>query len=315
MKCFNCGTELIPGNFFCEKCGTELNNNSAYSEASLIGNKNVIAGDVIGTKSETNISGNATIINDADETKKISKCHICGKYVRLLENYNCPYCNKFTCKDCFNIEKNNCKECISIINSSGLLPSFAKVQLSNATDLFYDEGNVQEAYKIICQLYELYPETQEILDLYFPVLKEVSGNEKTLYEINKFSADTLPANLVKLEILLEEQKPYEAEILLNHINKKWNKFNIVNIYNVLFYAAMYKNTKHPDFLKKAKELIKTFKGNSKLERTWDWKLSDLLEFFDGKPFSYADWNGCFEFDIYYSFMNKPILGLGPKIDS
>ena len=128
--CGNCGTKLPEKKNYCPKCNKEWpiftkfcgdcgfkfdsdgSANATDSNSGLsMGNKNVIAGDVIGKKNETNISGNATIIKSEDETKKTAKCHICGRIVLRIDGYICPECGEFTCRACYVHEIGKCVVC------------------------------------------------------------------------------------------------------------------------------------------------------------------------------------------------------------
>ena len=67
---------------FCPECGFRLASSVVPKTSGVsVGDKNVVAGDlnVIGKKEEFNVSGNATIIKQTDDTKKIETCPICGK--------------------------------------------------------------------------------------------------------------------------------------------------------------------------------------------------------------------------------------------
>ena len=111
-KCVKCGAELAIKMRFCPECGAPQDGNKSASSAGLsMGDKNVIAGDVIGRKEETNIAGNATIIKSEDQTKLVKECHICGKKVRIIDGFDCPSCRAFTCADCYDKENNCCKNC------------------------------------------------------------------------------------------------------------------------------------------------------------------------------------------------------------
>lgn len=133
--CGNCGTKLPEKKNFCPNCNKEwpltmkfcgecgfkfgsdgAANKSGSNNGLSMGDKNVIAGDVMGKKDETNISGNATIIKNEDESKKTAKCHVCGSIVLRIEGYDCPVCGQFTCKNCYVPEAAMCKTCR---NSSG----------------------------------------------------------------------------------------------------------------------------------------------------------------------------------------------------
>ena len=110
-KCINCGLELPLNMKFCGECGTKQDGSTPKSSGFSMGDKNVIAGDVIGSKEETHISGNATIIKNEDQTKQVKKCHICGSFIPVVDGYDCPECGEFTCEDCFDLSKRICKSC------------------------------------------------------------------------------------------------------------------------------------------------------------------------------------------------------------
>lgn len=159
MKCPNCNAENAEGMKFCGECGTKLpdpmnhcpNCNKDWpinmkfcgdcgfkfgggsaagtgigSGAIAMGDKNVIAGDVVSnvstvnntsnvdnsntTINTTNNTTNTTVIN-SDETAKLAKCHICGSLQKITSGYECPVCHEYTCNTCFVVAKNCCKSC------------------------------------------------------------------------------------------------------------------------------------------------------------------------------------------------------------
>ena len=113
-KCVSCGAELSLKMKFCPECGTNQDGSTPKSSGFSMGDKNVIAGDVIGSKEETHISGNATIIKNEDQTKQVKKCHICGSFIPVVDGYDCPECGEFTCEDCFDLKYRVCNSCVSL---------------------------------------------------------------------------------------------------------------------------------------------------------------------------------------------------------
>ena len=111
-KCIQCDAELAIKMRFCPECGAPQDGSKSAGGSGLsMGDKNVIAGDVIGHKEETHIAGNATIIKNEDQTKQVKVCHICGRRVRIVDGFDCPSCGAFTCADCYDAESNCCKNC------------------------------------------------------------------------------------------------------------------------------------------------------------------------------------------------------------
>lgn len=139
MKCSVCGYENPDGSKFCSECGAKIeyrcphcgeiiNNKSKFcpncgnrfdsvatSEKSgmAIGDKNVIAGDVYGSKEDYHFAGNATIIQNSDDSKKLNVCSICGKHIPVSEGYTCPECGRFVCSSCYDPKYEKCNDCVN----------------------------------------------------------------------------------------------------------------------------------------------------------------------------------------------------------
>ena len=144
--CVKCGVELSPTAKFCSQCGAKQDGSSAKTLS--MGDKNVVAGDVIGSKEETNIAGHATIFKNDDETKKIDKCHECGKWMTVIEGYECRKCHKFTCSACYNTSIRSCLCCSqeeSIKNAQETQKSAEVIQESQESQK--TEGAIQEPQK------------------------------------------------------------------------------------------------------------------------------------------------------------------------
>lgn len=114
-KCPSCGNIVGEGALFCQFCGTRLDGKKAptASDGFAMGDKNVIAGDVFGSKEDIHISGNATIVKNTDDTKKLQVCSVCGKHVMASEGYTCPECGRFVCSSCYDSEHGMCVDCRS----------------------------------------------------------------------------------------------------------------------------------------------------------------------------------------------------------
>lgn len=110
--CVKCGVQLPLNAKFCSQCGMRQDGGAAARGGLAMGDKNVVAGDVIGSKEETHIAGHATIIKNVDETKKTDTCHQCGNIVVVLDGYQCTRCNSFTCRDCYDTVRRSCHSCL-----------------------------------------------------------------------------------------------------------------------------------------------------------------------------------------------------------
>lgn len=139
--CENCGHVVPQGFKRCTNCGVALTAKS--TEGVGLGDKNVIAGDINSTihhnenivdntvlhnesytnnynssnqvyNTNNNITNTSTtnIINQ-DETKKMVRCHICGKHIVITNAITCRKCGNVICTSCFNDVDKSCIECSS----------------------------------------------------------------------------------------------------------------------------------------------------------------------------------------------------------
>jgi len=135
-KCPECGFELIDNAKFCEECGTKVPRdkecpdchtvvpltakfcmecgyrfgaNAPAAHNISIGNKNAIAGDVIGKQFK--FGDNATFINNEDETRKLVQCHICNRNMAIADSIECPHCHEFVCEHCYDRKTLLCLNC------------------------------------------------------------------------------------------------------------------------------------------------------------------------------------------------------------
>ena len=119
-KCIQCGAELPLKAKFCFGCGAPQDEAAPASSSINMGDKNVIAGDVIGQKVagdnvQSKIMGNVINNTFTDESKQVKRCHICGAMVPIIEAFFCPECNEFTCVNCYDKHKNLCTSCIPFV--------------------------------------------------------------------------------------------------------------------------------------------------------------------------------------------------------
>lgn len=114
-KCVSCGATIALRMKFCPECGANQSGESAKPKfnaaAFAMGDKNVIAGDVVGHREETHIAGSATIIKNEDQSKQVKRCHVCGSLMLITQGFDCPECGEFTCENCYDADKNCCNDC------------------------------------------------------------------------------------------------------------------------------------------------------------------------------------------------------------
>ena len=114
-KCVSCGATIALRMKFCPECGApqsgEAQKPKFNAAAFAMGDKNVIAGDVVGHQETTHVAGNATIIKNEDQSRQVKRCHICGSLVLITEGFDCPECGQFTCGKCYDADQNCCNDC------------------------------------------------------------------------------------------------------------------------------------------------------------------------------------------------------------
>ena len=184
LKCSNCGAELDSGAKFCMECGTpvpqvkkcpkcskelpleakfcfgcglKLEGSATTSSGLSLGDKNVIAGDVVGEKvdgdsfSGDKILGNVTHTTYnttvTDETKSVNTCSICGVHMTNDTGHTCPKCSKPVCSDHFNAVLLCCKSCAD----KELMGSRERCRVCGRTLLPNQEFICRICHKTVCE--------------------------------------------------------------------------------------------------------------------------------------------------------------------
>ena len=137
-ECPDCHFKAALNAKFCKKCGHRFGANAqaAHNAGVSIGDKNVIAGDVISSASSAGASSaggvsmgdknviagdvigkklvvekGATFINNEDETKRLVQCHICKRNMAIADSIECPRCHEFVCEHCYDRKALLCLHC------------------------------------------------------------------------------------------------------------------------------------------------------------------------------------------------------------
>ena len=219
-KCIKCGFELTLSAKFCPECGTKQDGSSAPASGSgfSMGDKNVIAGDVIGHKEETHIAGNATIIKNEDQTKQVKKCHICGSLVPIVEGFDCKECGQFTCTSCFDEKNGVCKDCADTIEKRN------EEEYKNTLKMALADGRIEfsERNQLITLQQKLNISQEKAAILEQQLKGDSSENFTTVEKLNIDKAYNL---------FYREEKATEAfEIIKPIFNNHQNDEKILNIY-------------------------------------------------------------------------------------
>jgi len=352
-KCINCGLELPLSMKFCGECGTKQDGSAPKSSGFSMGDKNVIAGDVIGSKEETHISGNATIIKNEDQTKQVKKCHICGSFVSIVDGYNCPECGEFTCEVCFDLSKRICKSCVSLalkkneekykdalekaledgtisiterkelkelqtkygitdqkakqleeivkfgqLQTETNFTTMEKINFEKATELFYEDGKVEDTYKLLEPIYKAHPYEEKVLNIYLPVLvkKDIEAAKKIIKELN---VDMLSIYLASIDIAFVENNLSEAERIINKGKQIWKDSSILQSYEARLYIKFAQSAEDKSFLKTAEEITNNFpESMDKLELSYQMKTILELQIEKREDTSYYTKAFCKENNLY-----------------
>ena len=124
-ECPQCHKQLALSAKFCDNCGYNFNAAGSNSSGKLMGDRNVVSGDVINgnqdsrkyygnvsnTTTNTTTNNTTTVINQ-DETKKVVTCHICGRNLTIDQAISCPECRQMTCDKCYDFTEKLCKKCV-----------------------------------------------------------------------------------------------------------------------------------------------------------------------------------------------------------
>ena len=155
LVCRHCKGDLPPNVKFCPECGTPAEATGTRVAPAAepqaggigIGERNVIAGDIIGKKEEYHVGGDATFVTIDDDSKKIAGCKICGKNVPLGDGYVCPTCGRFVCADHYFAARHACMICAQSSLSAKELELDSLIQYAYADGILdaEDRREIDEA--------------------------------------------------------------------------------------------------------------------------------------------------------------------------
>lgn len=118
-ECPKCHAHIGLNAKFCDECGFSFENVGTKQATIAMGDKNVIAGDVVAHKESYDIKGDTTIVRNEDESKKMVQCSDCGKNIPVSLSFECPSCHRIVCEECFDKDARKCKKCCGAKSSAG----------------------------------------------------------------------------------------------------------------------------------------------------------------------------------------------------
>ena len=108
-ECPKCHLQCSAAMKFCGGCGYNFSGTGGTGGGGIMGDKNVIAGDV--TNTVTNNTTN-TYINE-DETKKLVRCAVCERPIVITEARTCKECHQYVCATHYDSDAGMCITCIA----------------------------------------------------------------------------------------------------------------------------------------------------------------------------------------------------------
>lgn len=170
ITCISCSEELKPGMKFCPFCGSsqqeppekniEKKPSGQESHGISLGDRNVIAGDIISGKEDYNISGNVTFIKHSDESGAVKKCASCGKKIKITDSFECPSCQSDVCQVHYHEDTRDCEICnpkkrMQIENFS------SSAEYIRQADIAREDGEYGDAFRYYNKALALNPDSAE----------------------------------------------------------------------------------------------------------------------------------------------------------
>ena len=192
-----------------------------------------------------------------------------------------------------------------------------KLNLTEATEIFYELGNAKKSYELLEPIYKVHPYSEEVLDIYLPVLiKNDIKEAKNI--ISKTHIDILSMFMAEIEIAIIEKDLNLAERKLNQAKQLWQS-NKLKYYEAWFYLELAKFTGKDTFVSNAEEIANNFDATEdKLELCYQIKILKNIAEYKGKDTSFYTEDFCKEKNLYTSVIlgvTKITVGKNQQIKS
>ena len=194
-----------------------------------------------------------------------------------------------------------------------------KLNLTEATEIFYEEGDAKKAYELLEPIYKAHPYSEEVLNIYLPVLIKADIEEAKKI-ISKTNIDILSMCMAEIEIAIIEKDLDLAERKINQAKQLWQS-NKLKYYEAWFYLELAKFTGKDTFVSNAEEIANNFdKTEDKLELSYQIKILKNIAEYKGEDASFYTNAFCKENNLYTSVVlgvnvEKIIVGKNQQIKS
>lgn len=298
MKCPKCGIEVEDGMKFCGECGAKLpqsktcpkcgaiaaatakfcgecgyNFVTGGAAAPIMGDKNVIAGDVI-----TNTTNNTTNNYNNTTNNYVCKDVIGEKKVRAEDEYRgkleevladgvvdaSEYDELERLRRKLDISEARAKELLEQqkglkVSTDESLTEIERRQYESAVDILYGDGDFSGAIKRIKALHQNHPLNEEVLSIWLTAQRHVD-REKTKTLIDSLPVDIPCAYLILFDIEIRKKDFAGAESKLVAAEKKWPDNFYVKCRRVEFFIALAFQSRNRDDLVKAMDSLQALRS-------------------------------------------------------
>ena len=150
QECPRCNKSIEADNSFCSECGWSAQEEGKVGGGVSLSGEAMVAGDVVGRKSETKVAGNYNVTNvsNVDDTKKVHRCAYSGEHLTFTDVRTCPECHQEFSAKCYEAGNRRCFACRDAAETR----LKAEIELKYGTDFRIDAAEHKELIKLQGQL-------------------------------------------------------------------------------------------------------------------------------------------------------------------
>ena len=228
--CPQCHSPIRAGDRFCSECQwSDEATTRAESGVSLSGEA-MVAGDVVGRKSETKVAGNYNVTNvsNVDDTKKVHRCAYNGEHLTFADVRTCPSCHAEVSSKCFEDANRRCFGCRDA----------AEAQLKNEIESRYG-GDFRIDAGEMKSLVRLQGELKIPRERYQQLEKEVRDKflAERRYDIAE-GKSALTGNAKKIEKAIKHITQKKPQVALQLLQTTWEEDRDNKEYERVYLATL-----------------------------------------------------------------------------